>query len=472
MSVLVDQLTLGELKILVLDSAPNAGAGYAAEIGSLAIVQGTSGIYQKSNTVDTDWIISSVNAEDVQDIVGGMLTDSADLDFSYNDPANTATAVLTTTGVSAGTYGSATAVGSFTVDSKGRLSFAGDVSIAIPSTQVTDFTEAAQDAIGASLLDTATVDLTYDDALNQISADVVLGSLDNSHIAVAAAIDATKIGSGLVDNTEFGYLNGVTSAIQTQLNGKAATVHTHVSTDITDFTEAAQDAVLNILTDSATVDFTYNDAGNTITAAVIQSGIDHGSVSGLSDDDHGQYGLLAGRSGGQILNGDTASAGNLELHSTSNGTKGKILLGASIVADEANTRLGIGSATPDTILHVEQNNVKYNMSANSTTTSGAVNAVVGTVATASNSVELLKVFVTGLRTNGSNESVAYERTVRVKNKGGTLTLPTIQSDYTSEDGALSTANCTFIVNGASVDVRVTGVSACDITWKVIVQRMR
>ena len=33
-------------------------------------------------------------------------------------------------------------------------------------------------------------------------------------------IDATKIGSGAVSNTEFGYLDGVTSAIQTQLNGQ------------------------------------------------------------------------------------------------------------------------------------------------------------------------------------------------------------------------------------------------------------
>ena len=34
------------------------------------------------------------------------------------------------------------------------------------------------------------------------------------------SIAATKIGTGTVDNTEFGYLNGVTSAIQTQLDSK------------------------------------------------------------------------------------------------------------------------------------------------------------------------------------------------------------------------------------------------------------
>ena len=37
-------------------------------------------------------------------------------------------------------------------------------------------------------------------------------------------IDAANIGTGTVSNTEFGYLDGVTSAIQTQLNNKKDTV--------------------------------------------------------------------------------------------------------------------------------------------------------------------------------------------------------------------------------------------------------
>ena len=37
-------------------------------------------------------------------------------------------------------------------------------------------------------------------------------------------IPATNIGSGVVDNTEFDYLNGVTSAIQTQINGKEPSI--------------------------------------------------------------------------------------------------------------------------------------------------------------------------------------------------------------------------------------------------------
>ena len=50
---------------------------------------------------------------------------------------------------------------------------------------------------------------------------------------------------GNVSATEIGYLDGVTSAIQTQINGKAASVHTHVLTDVTDVTATA--AELNVL---------------------------------------------------------------------------------------------------------------------------------------------------------------------------------------------------------------------------------
>ena len=43
------------------------------------------------------------------------------------------------------------------------------------------------------------------------------GVIVNADINASAAIDATKIAGGTVDNTEFSYLNGVTSSIQTQL---------------------------------------------------------------------------------------------------------------------------------------------------------------------------------------------------------------------------------------------------------------
>jgi hypothetical protein len=52
-------------------------------------------------------------------------------------------------------------------------------------------------------------------------------TIDNSAVTnskVASGIDAAKIGNGTVSNTEFETLNGVTSAIQTQIDSKQATL--------------------------------------------------------------------------------------------------------------------------------------------------------------------------------------------------------------------------------------------------------
>lgn len=78
---------------------------------------------------------------------------------------------------------------------------------------------------------------------------------------------------------------------------------------------------------------------------------DHGALGGLADDDHTQYAALEGRAGGQTLVGGTASGDDLTLQSSSDGTKGSILLGTSAY-DEVNNRLGIGTATPTVPLDV------------------------------------------------------------------------------------------------------------------------
>ena len=55
------------------------------------------------------------------------------------------------------------------------------------------------------------------------SSKIVDDSIVNADINSSAAIAATKIHDGSISNTEFGYLNGVSSAIQTQIDTKATT---------------------------------------------------------------------------------------------------------------------------------------------------------------------------------------------------------------------------------------------------------
>jgi hypothetical protein len=92
------------------------------------------------------------------------------------------------------------------------------------------------------------------DTLNEIAA--AIGD-DASFITTLATSIGTKQDKVTgVSDTEIGYLDGVTSAIQTQLDSKLASAN---------LTEAAQDAVNTAIVAGIGLNKTYDDASNTIT---------------------------------------------------------------------------------------------------------------------------------------------------------------------------------------------------------------
>jgi len=112
----------------------------------------------------------------------------------------------------------------------------------------------ADDAVGVHNLDTTSVHgiadttalatKTYaDNAVSAHSSDTtsIHGIADTSALALTADVDDAlalkqdKVTG--VSDTEIGYLDGVTSAIQTQIDGKAATSHSHSQQDITNLTD-------------------------------------------------------------------------------------------------------------------------------------------------------------------------------------------------------------------------------------------
>lgn len=98
---------------------------------------------------------------------------------------------------------------------------------------------------------------------------------------------------------------------------------------ISDGTDAVAIGVLTSLRDinvGVGVNFTIFWDGTKWISSAPDSEIDHGNLSGLLDDDHPQYLLLVGRSGGQDAIGGTAPGDNLTLDSTSDSTKGSILV--------------------------------------------------------------------------------------------------------------------------------------------------
>lgn len=88
----------------------------------------------------------------------------------------------------------------------------------ITSAEVSDFNEAVQDAVGNIFSNTSTIEFTYDDASDEITAIVPANGITDNEIA--SGVDATKIADGSVTNTEFQYINSLTSNAQTQLDNK------------------------------------------------------------------------------------------------------------------------------------------------------------------------------------------------------------------------------------------------------------
>lgn len=79
---------------------------------------------------------------------------------------------------------------------------------------------ASLSSVTAAQIDSGAVN-TDELAGNAVTTSKILdGNVNDSKLATG--IDASKIGAGNVDNTEFGYLDGTTSAIQTQIDSKLA----------------------------------------------------------------------------------------------------------------------------------------------------------------------------------------------------------------------------------------------------------
>ena len=100
------------------------------------------------------------------------------------------------------------------------------------------------------------------------------------------------------------------------------------------------------VTDTASVDLTLS--GQALSAIVLPAGVDHGGLGGLLDDDHTQYALLAGRSGGQSLSGGTAANDDLTLQGTTDATRTT----SYVILQPNGGNVGIGTTAPIAKLNI------------------------------------------------------------------------------------------------------------------------
>jgi len=173
--------------------------------------------------------------------------------------------------------------------------------------------ERAQDAVGTILTNSTKIDFTYNDGTPSITATIVAGSLVNADISASAAIDATKIADGSVSNTEFETLNGVTSSIQTQLDGKANTTLNNLAADVS----LAVETSTSVNTNSGTVSIGTGNSDDATGDAYLYSG-----APVNADENSGIVDLSTGDVTGTGVSGNISVATGTSV----NGNSGNITL--------------------------------------------------------------------------------------------------------------------------------------------------
>lgn len=163
-----------------------------ADVADLAAVA-TSGSY--SDLSDTPSIPTQYTDEMAQDAVGSILTDSAEIDFTYSDATPSITASLKAGSID---------------ESKLDTSVNASLDLADSSVQPADLGTAAAQDVGY-----------FATAAQGALADTAVQGL--SDLSITATATELNVLDGITASTaELNYVDGVTSAIQTQLNAKQA----------------------------------------------------------------------------------------------------------------------------------------------------------------------------------------------------------------------------------------------------------
>lgn len=223
--------------------------------------------------------------EYIQDISGGQIIDSSEISVFYDDTAGTTTLDLKTTGVSAGSYGSTTKIPTFTVDTKGRLSAAGEVDV---GTNLSIAGDTGTDTISL-LVDTLTVaggeGIDVSVANNTITISGEDASSTNKGVA-SFSTTGFNVSSGSVSlsgtviqaiTTDSGELVASSNAISI-LGGEGVNV-THSGTTISVDAEIATDSNLGVASFNANTFSISSGAVDVKSGGIVNSQLKNSSLT-------------------------------------------------------------------------------------------------------------------------------------------------------------------------------------------------
>ena len=354
------------------------------------------------NTVDkivyfydgTNWISTSGSLEVIQDAIGAYVSGGTGLTATYSDSTGTTTIDLDNTAVTAGSYGSATAIPTFTVDAQGRLTAAGTVDVATElditgdtgTTSISLLTEGLTVAGGEGInvdVTENTITISSEDASTtnkgaasfntddfnvtaghaELKDTVVKAITTDSGALTPSAHGISILGGEGVDVTHTGTSITVSAEDATSSNKGVA------SFDSTDFTvtsgavtlnaERVQDIVSSQIVAGEGIDVTYDDNAGTLTVdAEIATTTNRGVASFATADFTVTDGAVS------IKNVDLATQTTGNYIATIAGTANEIEVSGS---GSENSAVTIG--LPDSVTITNDLTVGGNLTVNGTLTS-------------------------------------------------------------------------------------------------------
>ena len=205
-----------------------------------------------SVNVATNLSITGDSGADTVSLLTDTLAFVGDTGITTSVANNEITIDLDDTAVTAGSYGSATAISTFTVDAQGRLTAAGTTNVAIPHTQVTDWDEAVQDAVGSNVSGMLNgtqngISVTYDDPNGNLDFDVddftiTLGGdlsgnvviTDLSSATLTATIEPNSVALGTDTTGDYveSLVGGIGVTIADSSSGDGATPTVSIGQDV------------------------------------------------------------------------------------------------------------------------------------------------------------------------------------------------------------------------------------------------